>query len=163
MLTNANKFGLGVGVTIGACVMVVLTLLQEHNPIASNKALAVASLKRIHEMETQYAEAHPSVGFACGLEKLQGSLMKEEERERMTATLKGESHGYRFQLARCLAESDGVVRKYDVVAVPLKAYATGVRAFCVNQTGNVRADVQGSADGCVTNGELVWPEDPSPQ
>jgi hypothetical protein len=134
-------------------------MLQDRNPIAVNESLTAASLKRIHEMETKYAETHPRVGFACGLEKLQGSLIKEEERERMAATLKGESHGYRFQLARCMADSDGVARKYDVVAVPLKVSTTGVRAFCVNETGKVRADLQGSAYGCVTNGELVWPED----
>jgi hypothetical protein len=42
--------------------------------------------------------------------------------------------------------------KYHLVAHPLMANQTGVRAFCSDESAAVRVDASGSAQACIENG-----------
>ena len=64
----------------------------------------------------------------------------------------GQKDGYVFQLTDCSAGAEGGPNvKYQVVAYPLRVNQTGLRAFCSDESGVIKAH-SGSARRCVERG-----------
>ena len=57
--------------------------------------------------------------------------------------------GYKFALSQCETGTSGVVIRYTATAVPVSPGKTGVRAFRVNQSGEIWFDLSGSPENCL--------------
>jgi hypothetical protein len=122
--------------------------------VAKYESAAVGNLRNIYKVENVYATEHPDKGFACQLKQLQLPEDKAEIHGRMNL-LTGEWFGYKFEIVGCTQEKSGIVSHYQVTAVPVKPGATGVRAFCSDQSGNVFYDYTGSGSECLAVRELL--------
>lgn len=119
--------------------------------IAANEASAVGSLRTINTAQRAYANEYSKNGFACNLNKL-GTFGKPPSPENAgyidDRLALGEKSGYRFELS-CGSEPS----TYVVVAYPMTANQTGMRAFCSNQTGVISYSKVGTAESCLSEGE----------
>ena len=115
--------------------------------IAANEASAVATMRTLNAAETAYAQMHKETGYTCALSQLSG------DRLITPALASGQANGYAFGLRDCAVGVDGGPNvKYHLVAHPLMANQTGVRAFCSDESAAVRVDASGSAQACIENG-----------
>jgi hypothetical protein len=123
--------------------------------VAKYESAAVGSLRNIYELENVYATAHPDEGFACQLKQLQLTDDKPGADGHRMNLLTSEWFGYKFDLVGCTQEKNGVFSHYQVTAVPVKPGATGVRAFCTDQSGNIFFDHTGSGSECLAARQLL--------
>jgi len=123
--------------------------------VATNEATAVGSLRKIYELENAYATAHPDNGFACQLKQLRPTDNMPDVYRNPMNLLTGEWIGYKFEIVGCTQEQNGVFAHYQVTAVPLRPWASGVRAFCTDQSGNIFYDHTGSASQCLAARQLL--------
>lgn len=115
--------------------------------IAANEASAVASIRRLNIAEFRYAQSHRGDGFTCDLATLASSGLIDTQLSR------GERAGYILGLQNCAAKNaSGPSVGYQVIARPVRANSTGVRAFCSDESGVIRADSGGSSEACVATG-----------
>ena len=118
--------------------------------VGKNEATAVGSLRKIHTLEIQYSGAHPGKGFACQLPLLGPTEKKiSGEYNPTEALLAGEWSGYKFAVIGCVAQANGIVTHYQLIAVPAKTGASGIRAFCTDQSGELFYDPDGSPSKCL--------------
>jgi|SRR5271165_327948 len=118
------------------------------SPLARHEASTMASLHALTDLELRYAAAHPSKGFTCEFALLKTEAPSEGEHIHEGFLFSDSFEGYKFSLTGCEADLKGVVFRYKATAVPLLPGKTGVRAFCTNQTGELRYGVNGSAESC---------------
>lgn len=115
--------------------------------IAANEASAVAMVRTVAAAETTYAVEHPQEGFTCSLSSLTDS------NPRVRGIVNGQRLGYVFELSGCTSDADGGAKtKYQIFAYPLRIHQTGVKAFCTDETGVVKADADGSPQQCQVSG-----------
>jgi hypothetical protein len=115
--------------------------------MAANESSAIGSIRTIHTAEASYSAAHPDVGFTCTFSDL-SSLIDSN-------LASGQKRGYVFQLSGCTTGEGGTIVKYQVVAYPVTANTTGVRAFCSDESNVIKVDASGSTQGCLENGEVL--------
>jgi hypothetical protein len=123
--------------------------------VAKNEATAVGSLRKIYELENAFATAHPGNGFACQLKELRPTENMPDVYGNGMKLLTGEWIGYKFEIVGCTEEKNGVVAHYQVTSVPLRPSSSGVRAFCIDQSGNIFYDQTGSASECLAARQLL--------
>ncbi len=118
--------------------------------IAANESAAVGAVRMLGSAEITYAAAHPGQGYTC-------SLSDFAEATSITGPLAtGRKNGYVFELTNCSAETEGgAIAKYKIAAHPLAVNQTGVRAFCSDESGIIKADASGSAQGCLEHGRVL--------
>src|SRR5215469_1977646 len=115
--------------------------------IAANEASAVASIRTLNIAEFGYAQSHRGDGFTCDLAALASSGLIDTQLSR------GERDGYILELQNCAAkDATGPNVGYQVIARPVRANSTGVRAFCSDESGVIRTDSGGSFEACVATG-----------
>ena len=116
---------------------------------------ALAGLRRIQFLESQFAAAHPKEGFSCELESLRPEPAKISAyfTDRFLSTRA--DWAYRFTLRGCERNSFGQAVRFQITAEPIQPGKTGVRAFCTDQTGVIRFDVNSSADACLASGRVL--------
>jgi type IV pilus assembly protein PilA len=113
--------------------------------MAANESSTVASMRTLSVAEINYSHAHPHAGYTCSLSDLKQSIDG--------ALVSGRKTGYVFELQGCVAGPEsGANVSYQVVAYPISANQTGVRAFCSDESGLIKVDSGGSARDCVENG-----------
>lgn len=118
--------------------------------IAANEASALASVRTLNIAETTHAQSHSEAGYTCSLSDLEKDQLIHGE------LASGRKNGYAFELADCSTGTEGGANvKYRVVAYPLTVNTTGVRAFCSDESGVIKLDSSGSAQGCVENGSVL--------
>lgn len=116
--------------------------------IAANESSALISVRTIQTAEITYSSSHPQTGYTCALSDLGNDQLIE------SALASGPKNGYAFELATCAPETDGGPNtKYRVIAYPLTANTTGVRAFCSDESGVIRVDNEGSKRNCLASGQ----------
>jgi hypothetical protein len=103
---------------------------------------AIDRVRVVSAGETQFAKAHPELGYTCSLSQ----LPRSEEITRLLANDRIDN-GYAFEIIGCQA----VVPKkpkstYYVTARPLHR---GQPAFCSDQSGILRSDEGGSVEKCL--------------
>jgi type IV pilus assembly protein PilA len=134
-----------------ALVLIFAAILIPHNMVsrvAHDEASAVSGLRTLTSVELRYAAAHPSKGFTCDLAQLKTEIPSTAEHAREGFLFSDPFEGYKFSLTGCEADSDGVVVRYKATAVPVLPGKTGFRAFCTDQTGELRFSVNGSPEAC---------------
>ncbi|HTR23037.1 MAG TPA: energy transducer TonB [Terriglobales bacterium] len=127
-----------------------LTEVEKYQ-LNQNEQLAQWSVRAVVSAEKSYQAAQG--GFACTLSDL-GSAAKGTGASRPFPYLYdsqvagGKKNGYRFAISGCDTSH------YRVVAEP-EAPDAGQRAFCSDETGKLRASVDGKGSTCLTRGEVV--------
>ena len=129
---------------------IFLKALVEHQ-FRQNEEIAVMSVRQVINAEKSYQSAQG--GFACTLSDL-GSTGKGAGATNHVWRLfdsqlvGGKKNGYTFVISGCDASH------YRVVAEPEVGDA-GLRAYCSDESGTVRASADGKGATCVANGEVV--------
>lgn len=121
----------------------------------ANEAVAVGSLRRITTLQNDYAASHPTKGFACQLPLLKLTAPSRDDYDSDAFLLSGEAVGYRITFAGCGPEPNGVVTRYRIAAVPLEPRKSGVRAFCMDETGALWFDANGSSENCLASRRTI--------
>jgi hypothetical protein len=124
---------------------------DSHAGVRQNEAAAVGSLRKIHDLQSKYAAAHPNEGFACQLQRLRPAEDTATAYDPTTALLAGEWSGYKFVLAGCTSTEKGIVIRYQIAAVPIARGLTGMRAFCADESGTLFYEENGSATECLSS------------
>jgi hypothetical protein len=124
---------------------------DSHAGVRQNESAAVGSLRKIHDLQSKYAAAHPKEGFACQLQKLRPAEDPNTAYDPTTVLLSGEWSGYKFVLAGCTPTEKGVAIRYQITAVPVARGLTGVRAFCADESGTLFYEENGSATDCLSS------------
>ena len=118
--------------------------------MAANESSAVASVRAIVTAQMSYSESHPESGYACSLPALGESQMLDG------VLASGQKNGYRFEITGCEAENPGGAnKKYQVLAYPITANQTGVRAFCSDESAVIKQHSAGSGQNCLEQGAVL--------
>ncbi len=128
----------------------------------SRENLASARVNVIASAELDYASKHPDRGYTCTL----GELLKGDglapsgpdqpptlpEVARNDPGLAAEeSNGYHFALAGC---NGSPALKFQVTATPVETDSE-MKAFCSDESGQVRYDASGKGAACLRRGQPV--------
>jgi len=116
--------------------------------VAHDEVSAVNGLRELTSLETRYATEHPSKGFTCDLALLKTEVPSNRDPTHDGFLFSDAFEGYKFSLTGCEADAEGVVVRYKATAVPVSPGKTGVRAFCTDQTGELRFGVSESPETC---------------
>ncbi len=137
-------------------ILIIITLAipsYEHVHIKANETSAIASVRMLNSMETEYNSSFPSHGFACSLATLGGKQSGGGTAE--AAGLipddlsSGSKAGYNFTIANCAKNTVNNVDQYNsyqITATPVNVGKTGNRTFCSDETGQIRFDPKGGTN-----------------
>ncbi len=118
--------------------------------IAANESTAAKTLRLLVVAEISYASAHPGEGYSCSLHNVVGHGNLNP------AMASGIQHGYVYQLQNCSPDNAGGPNtRFQVVAFPQTKNQTGVRAFCSDESGVIKLDVNGSPQTCLESGSAL--------
>jgi hypothetical protein len=122
---------------------------------AANESLASARIGMIASAEAGYAANHPDRGYSCSLTDLfakADAAGPDQPSENYAPGFAGdESGGYHFALSGC----DGrPASKFQIIAVPTDS-DSGMKAFCTDETGTVRFEVNGKGASCLSHGQVL--------
>jgi hypothetical protein len=123
--------------------------------VAQNESAAVGGLRKINTLENQYAASHADKGFACELSLLRPIEAVTDPYDPTSALLGGKWSGYRFSVFRCTPGPNGIVLHYEITAVPVRPYSTGVRAFCTDESGKIFYDHNSSLSQCLASRQVI--------
>jgi hypothetical protein len=106
---------------------------------------AIVSMRALVDAETQFARAHPEVGYTCTLSVLPGG-------EPVAGLVKNSTrNGYTFEISGCRTHTAKHPNlTYQVTARPNNAK---MPAFCSDESGILRLDPNGSVSKCLKAGE----------
>jgi hypothetical protein len=121
-----------------------------------NERMASSRVTMIASAEARYAAKYPDRGYSCNMSELFGKADTgngaDQSSESYAATLAAdESSGYHFSLAGC----DGTpASKFHITAVPTES-DSGMKAFCADESGTVRFEVNGKGASCLSRGQVL--------
>ena len=116
----------------------------------ANESSAIAAVKNMVAAEKAFKEGNPQVGYTCSLNDLGSSVSAQAQVT--DAAWGGDAKGkYRYSLSGCRGE---VVSTFKVVAVPLNS-REGLRAFCSDESGEVRFADDGHGSTCLSEHNLA--------
>lgn len=144
---RGNKIGLAFVVSVLILGLALFFIPSGLGGLRQNESAAVGTLRHIWTLQNEHAGLHPNIGFACQLRLLKPGPPTNDDRD--TSLLTSEWSGYRIALVSCTSEPDGQVRRYQMTAVPIVPGKSGVRAFCMDQSGVIWFDANGSAENCL--------------
>ena len=125
---------------------------QTTTQAGGSDAAVMAAMKTILTAETTYAATYPRVGYTCTLSDLDGFGSGEpNEHQAMlinSGLASGKRYGFVFTLSGC---SGAPASSFRLSAAP-NASTFGRKAFCADQSGTVRASVDGNMDRCFASG-----------
>lgn len=130
------------------------TLHGPHRRQVLKETSAVGRLRMVGQLEYTYSANSPTKAVTCDLRELM-PLRSEAERYGDSFFLEGRTLGYTYSMLDCRPGADGVIRTYQLTAVPTDPGASGIRAFCSDQSGAIWYDDHGSALECVEHGTLL--------
>ena len=143
------------GLVLGYCWIAILPILLIiaaiaipnllHARIQANELGAMTQVRILVTAETAYAASHPETGFTCSLSEL-GTT------EKVSGLVNGQHHGYQFELQNCRPGAAGANEGFQVLAYPLVPNQTGVRSFCSDESGLVKAIKGASTESCIRDG-----------
>jgi hypothetical protein len=116
----------------------------------TREPLAISSIRAINTSEIGFQIAHPAAGYTCKLDDLVGPAAMYGWRDPELAG--GQKDGYLFVLRNCRGDNGHDAKtKYQITAEPINKQS-GLRAFCSDESSNLRYDVRGSGKKCLENG-----------
>jgi type IV pilus assembly protein PilA len=123
--------------------------------IQAHETSALASLRAIQSAEVQYQTNFPANGFACAIGALGGNPGSgpptPQAAQMLQSTLAtGQKDGYTFTITNCTkaqnANNQDMFTSYEVTAVPQTVGKTGHRGFCMDMSGEIKADLAGGSN-----------------
>ncbi len=140
-------------------IMLILMLIAIPNMLnlkaTANETSAKQSLRAIQIAENQYATNYPANGYACSLAALGGSASSGPPTPQGAQLLQsdltsGLKAGYSFNIVNCQkapgsGQQDNFV-SYEVTAVPQAVGKTGHNGFCLDMSGEIKADPSGGTN-----------------
>lgn len=117
----------------------------------NNERLASAHVAMLASFEATYAAQNPGRGYTCTLSDLYPNAPAEEFTGYAYPANTGgsESAGYHYELSGC----DGnPATRFQIVATPIDA-DEGMKAFCADESGNVRSQANGNGSECLSQGQ----------
>ena len=123
--------------------------------IQAHETSALASLRAIQSAEVQYQTNFPANGYACTIGALGGSAGSgpptAQAAQMLQSTLAtGQKDGYTFTITNCTktqnANNQDMFTSYEVTAVPQTVGKTGHRGFCMDMSGEIKADMAGGTN-----------------
>lgn len=142
-------------------IMLILMLIAIPNMLnlksQANETSAIQSLHAIYEAQLQYNTNYPANGYACSLAALGGDASSgpptPQKAQLLQADLaSGYKSGYNFNIVNCTkttVNNQDMYTSYEAVAVPQAVGKTGHRGFCIDMTGEIKADPSGGTN-CTT-------------
>jgi type IV pilus assembly protein PilA len=123
--------------------------------IQAHETSALGSLRAIQAAEVQYSTNYPANGFACSLAVLGGSASSGPPTAQAAQVLQstlatGQKDGYTFNITNCTKAStqnnQDLFTSYEITAVPQTVGKTGHRGFCMDMSGEIKADPAGGTN-----------------
>ncbi len=120
----------------------------------ANETAAMEELRTLNSAEIQYQTNYPANGFSCSLPQLGGDAKSgapnPQGAQLIPADLaSGYKSGYLFTITNCTkitVNNADVYTSFEVTAVPQSVGKTGHRGFCMDQTGEIKADPAGATN-----------------
>jgi type IV pilus assembly protein PilA len=140
-------------------IMLILMLIAIPNMLnlkaTANETSAKQSLRAIQIAENQYATNFPANGYACSLAALGGNASAGAPTPQAAELLQsdltsGNKAGYTFNIVNCQkaqgsSQQDNYV-SYEVTAVPQAIGKTGHNGYCLDMSGEIKADPSGGTN-----------------
>ena len=139
-------------------IMIILMLIAIPNFISmkasANETSAMQSLRAIYQAQIQYQTSFPANGFACSLPALGGNASAGPPSPQAAQVLQGElaqgqKSGYTFNIVNCTkvtVNNQDMYTSYEVTAVPQAVGKSGHKGFCIDQAGEIKADISGGTN-----------------
>jgi type IV pilus assembly protein PilA len=139
-------------------IMIILMLIAIPNFISmkasANETSAMQSLRAIYQAQIQYQTSFPANGFACSLPALGGNASAGPPSPTAAQVLQGElaqgqKSGYTFNIVNCTkvtVNNQDMFTSYEVTAVPQAVGKSGHKGFCIDQAGEIKADLSGGTN-----------------
>jgi type IV pilus assembly protein PilA len=120
----------------------------------ANETAAEEQLRTINSAEIQYQTNYPANGFTCNLAQLGGDPKSGPPSPQAAQLIpdslaSGYKSGYIFALTNCTkvtVNNHDVYTAFEVTAVPQSVGKTGHRGFCMDQSGEIKADPAGGTN-----------------
>jgi type IV pilus assembly protein PilA len=139
-------------------IMIILMLIAIPNFISmkasANETSAMQSLRAIYQAQIQYQTSFPANGFACSLPALGGNATSGPPSPQAAQVLQGElaagqKSGYTFSIVNCTkvtVNNQDMYTSYEATAVPQAVGKSGHKGFCIDQAGEIKADLSGGTN-----------------
>jgi type IV pilus assembly protein PilA len=139
-------------------IMIILMLIAIPNFISmkasADETSAMQSLRAIYQAQIQYETNFPANGFACSLSALGGNPTSGPPSPTSAQVLQGDlasgqKSGYTFSIVNCTkvtVNNQDQYTSYEATAVPQAIGKTGHRGFCIDQAGEIKADLTGGTN-----------------
>lgn len=123
--------------------------------IQAHETSALGSLRAIQAAEVQYNTNFPANGYACSITALGGSASSGPPSPQAAQMLQasvasGQKDGYVFNITNCTkttgANNQDLYTSYEVTATPQTVGKTGHRGFCMDMSGEIKADPAGGTN-----------------
>jgi type IV pilus assembly protein PilA len=120
----------------------------------ANENAAMQELRTLNSAEIQYETNYPGNGFSCSMAQLGGDpkagAPSPQAAQLIPADLaSGYKSGYIFAITNCTkmtVNNQDVYTSFELTAVPQAIGKTGHRGFCMDQTGEIKADPAGTTN-----------------
>ena len=125
-------------------ILIIITLAipsYEKVHIKANETSAMASVRMLNSMETEYNSSFPAHGFACSLATLGGKIPDD--------LASGSNAGYNFTISNCQKNTVNNVdqyNSYNITATPVSVGKSGQRTFCSDESGQIHFDPKGGTN-----------------
>ncbi|QNI30325.1 prepilin-type N-terminal cleavage/methylation domain-containing protein [Alloacidobacterium dinghuense] len=139
-------------------IMLILMLIAIPNMLnlrsQANETSAIQSLRAIYQSQIQFQTNYPANGFACSLQALGGDSASGPPSPTSSQLLQhdlstGSKAGYLFNIVNCsktTVNNQDMYTSYEATAVPQAVGKTGHRGFCIDMTGEIKADPAGGTN-----------------
>jgi len=139
-------------------IMIILMLIAIPNFISmkaqADETSAIQSLRAIYQAQIQYQTDFPANGFACALPALGGAASSGPPSAQAAQVLQGDlatgqKSGYTFNIVNCTkvtVNNQDMYTSYEATAVPQSIGKSGHRGFCIDQAGEIKADLAGGTN-----------------
>jgi type IV pilus assembly protein PilA len=139
-------------------IMIILMLIAIPNFISmkasANETSAMQSLRAIYQAQIQYQTSFPANGFSCSLAALGGNASAGPPSPQAAQVLQGElaqgqKSGYTFNIVNCTkvtVNNQDMYTSYEATAVPQAVGKSGHKGFCIDQAGEIKADLSGGTN-----------------
>jgi type IV pilus assembly protein PilA len=139
-------------------IMIILMLIAIPNFISmkaqADETSAIQSLRAIYQAQIQYQTDFPANGFACSLTALGGNASAGPPSPQAAQVLQGDlstgqKSGYTFNIVNCTkvtVNNQDMYTSYEATAVPQSIGKSGHRGFCIDQAGEIKADLSGGTN-----------------
>ena len=138
-------------------ILIIITLAipsYQKVHIKANETSAMASVRMLNSMETEYNSSYPSHGFACSLSTLGGKAGSGTPTPEAAQLIpddlaSGSKAGYNFTISNCAKNTVNNVDQYNsyqITATPVAVGRSGQRTFCSDESGQIHFDPKGGTN-----------------